>query len=138
LLSHQNMNASTKERSLPELFSDVTRESADLVRKEIELAKLEVTEGITALKSGALQMLLALPLLLGGFLVLLAAAVFGLDTQLQRPWLSALVVGIAVLLGGGVALLVGRSQLDKKDILPDRSIASLREDKEMLQEHVGS
>lgn len=132
------MDANSKERSLPELFSDVTRESSELVRKEIELAKLEVTEGIAALKSGAVQMLLALPLLWAGFLFTLAAAVLALDTQLQRPWLSALVVGITVLLGGVVALLVGRSQFDTKDILPERSIASLREDKEMLQEHVGS
>lgn len=130
--------AAKDERSLPQLFSDATRESSDLVRKEIELAKLEISENIAALKSGAVKMALAVPLLFGGFLILLVGAVFALDTVLHRPWLSALIVGTAVALVGLAALLLGRSDIGKEEIVPQRSMASLREDKEMLQEHVGS
>jgi hypothetical protein len=127
-----------QERSLPELFSDVTRESSDLVRKEIELAKLEITEGIAGLKSGAVQMALAVPLLFGGFLILLVGAMLALDTLLHRPWLSAVLVGATVLLAGVVALLLGRSRIEKTEIVPERAIESLRDDKEMIQDHVGS
>jgi hypothetical protein len=127
-----------QERSLPELFSDVTRESSDLVRKEIELAKLEISEGIAGLKTGAMQMALAVPLLFGGFLILLIGAVLALDTVLHRPWLSAVVVGATVLVAGVVALWLGQSRLVKSEIVPQRSIESLRDDKEMIQDHMGS
>jgi hypothetical protein len=127
-----------QERSLPELFSDVTRESSDLVRKEVELAKLEIMAGVSDLKTGAVQLGFAVPLLFGGFLILLVGAVLALDTVLHRPWLSAVAVGAVVVLAGAVALLLGRSNIEKSDIVPQRSLESLREDKEMIQEHVGS
>lgn len=130
------MTTSVKERSLPELFSDATRESSDLILKEIELAKLEISENIAALKTGAVQLLVALPLIFGGFLVVLAAAVLGLDLWLQRPWLSALIVGVSVVVAGLAAVAAGRARLASEEIVPQRSLESLREDKEMIQEHV--
>lgn len=130
------MAMSAKERSLPELFSDATRESSELVLKEIELAKLEISENITALKSGAVQLLVAVPLIFGGFLVLLAGGVLALDLWLQRPWLSAVIVGLSVVVIGVAAVAAGRARLAHEEVVPQRSLASLREDKEMIQEHV--
>ena len=71
------------ERSLGELVSDATRESADLFRKEIELAKLEVVQAIGKLKSGVAGMAIAVPLLFAGLLTLVLAAVLAVDTALQ-------------------------------------------------------
>ena len=93
------MHTHQEERSLTQLFSDATREASELVRNEIELARLELQENLSRLKAGALGMALAVPLLFGGFLVLLFAAVLALDEVMQRPSLSAAVVGIAAALG---------------------------------------
>ena len=49
--------------------------------------------------------------LLSGFLVLLAAAVFGLDTFLQRPWLSALIVGAIVVVIGFIMLQSAKKKM---------------------------
>lgn len=124
------------ERSLPELFSDVTRESSELVRKEIELAKLEITQNVAGLKTAAASVVVAVPLLFTGFLVILAGAVLALDVALQRTWLSALMVGSAVSVVGTVALLGGTSGVKDAKLAPQRSIESLRDDKDMLEEHV--
>jgi hypothetical protein len=126
------------DRSLPELFSDVTRESSELVRKEIQHAKLEVMENISELKVGATSMMLSLPLLYAGLLILLVAALLALDLVLQRPWLSALLVGGGVTLIGVIALLAGRAQVRGAEIAPQRSVESLREDRNMVRQHVGS
>ncbi len=126
------------DRSLSQLFSDATRETSDLIRKEIELAKLEIVENISRLESGVFSMAIALPLLFGGFLVLLFAAVAGVDRALGQLWLSALIVGAAVSVMGLIALAVGRHQVKQVDLTPDQSAESLRKDKEMLQRRVGA
>jgi len=127
-----------EERSLAQLFSDLTYESSELVRKEIQLAKAEFSESVAEMKTGVVAMTLGAPLLFAGFLVLLLAAVLGLDEALHRPWLSALIVGGTATIVGAVALLVGRSRVAKVDVTPERSARSLREDKEMVKSHVSS
>ena len=136
LLQFCGMSTIHNERSLVELFSDVTRESSELVRKEIELAKLEIGQNIAGLKTAAAGLLLALPLLLGGYLVLLGSAVLALDLVVQRLWLSALIIGLSVIGLGVIALLVSRSEAKKAQLTPERTVESLRDDKEMLQEHI--
>jgi len=58
-----------EQRSLAQLFSDLTYESSELVRKEIQLAKAELSESVSELKAGVVAMTLSAPLLFGGFLV---------------------------------------------------------------------
>jgi hypothetical protein len=125
------------ERSLSELFSDATRESSELVRKEIELAKLEITDTIAQVKAGIVSLMIAVPLLFAGLLVLLVAVVLGIDRFLQQPWLSALLVGSAVTLTGLLALAGGRRRVQQVDLMPHQSAESLRDDKDMLQRHLG-
>jgi hypothetical protein len=125
------------ERSLSELFSDATRESGELVRKEIELAKLEITDTIAQVKAGIVSLMIAVPLLFAGLLVLLVAVVLGIDRFLQQPWLSALLVGSAVTLTGLLALAGGRRRVQQVDLMPHQSAESLRDDKDMLQRHLG-
>jgi len=127
-----------EQRSLAQLFSDLTYESSELVRKEIQLAKAELSESVSELKAGVVAMTLSAPLLFGGFLVLLLAAVLGLNEALHRPWLSALIVGGVVTVLGLIALLAGRSRVGNVDVTPARSARSLREDKDMVKSHVSS
>ena len=65
-------------------------------------------------------------------LMLLASAVLGL-AKVMEPWLAALIVGVAVLAIGGIAMAVGfkaiRSAADKS---AQRSAESLRRDKDVL------
>lgn len=131
-----NHAGKTDERSLTDLFSDVTKESSDLVRKQIELAKLEFSEKISELKSGVIGMLIAAPLLYAGLLFLLVAAVLGIDTRLQTPWLSALLVGGGVTAIGAVALIAGRERVEQTDPTPQRTVESLREDTQMVKHHL--
>jgi Putative Actinobacterial Holin-X, holin superfamily III len=120
--------------SITELVSDLRRESSELIRKEVELAKLEITITLGRIQAGVSAMALGGVAALGGFLFLLAAGAFALDRVLQEPWLSTLIVGAAAILLGVVALALGKSKLDH--LAPTRSMESIRQDTQLLQEHL--
>lgn len=93
-----------QDRSTPNLIVSIASDSATLARKELELAKQEVAESITArVKSVAV---LGVAGVLGLFALgwFSAALARGLDIVLD-PWASRLIVGgLFLLLAGGAAL----------------------------------
>ena len=120
--------------SISQLVSDLTRETSELISREIELARLEVSQVVTRVQTGASAMAIGGVVALGGFLVVLAAAVLGLDLFLHAPWLSALIVGAVAVLLGATLLAVGKSRMTH--LTPERSLRSLRRDTELVQEHL--
>ena len=124
--------------SIATLFSNLANEVLVLVRKESELAKVEMQEKSRQAMGAVTSIAIAGAVLFSGFLVLLAAAVFGLNTVLPpetTPWLSALIVGGVVVVIGLIMLQAGRSKLKQESLMPSRTIASLRRDKALAQEH---
>jgi len=120
--------------SIAGLMSDLTRETSELIRKEMELTRLETSQAITRLETGLSSLVIGGVVAWAGFLVLLAAAVLGLDLALHRPWLSASIVGAVAVALGAVLLAVGKSRLDH--LTPERSLRSLRRDAELVREHL--
>ena len=130
-----------REASFGSLMSDLTRDSSLLVRDEIDLAKAEMSEKMSQVVTGITSMATAGAVLMSGFLVLLAAAVFGLNTVLppdMTPWLSALIVGGVVVVIGLIMLVVGRKKLQTSNLVPDQTIASLRNDRKLASQHDGT
>ncbi|MBW6390668.1 phage holin family protein [Halomonas sp. Y3S6] len=128
----------TGETSVASLFTNLARDVTSLVRKETELAKVEMGEKTSQAMGALASIAIAGAVLLSGFLVLLAAAVFGLNTVLPpdtTPWLSALIVGGVVVLVGFIMLQAGRKKLKQENLMPTRTMASLRRDKALTQEH---
>ncbi len=131
----------SREASFGSLMSDLTRDSTTLVRDEIDLAKAEFSDKISQLTTGIASIATAGAVLLSGFLVLLAAAVFGLNTVLppgMTPWLSALIVGAVVVVIGLIMLMVGRKKLKTSNLMPEQTIASLRNDRNLAKQHDGT
>jgi len=120
--------------SIADLISDLTRETSELIRKEMELARLEMSQAIARIETGVSSMAIGGVVAVAGFLVLLAAAVLGLDLVVHAPWLSALIVGGVAVAIGAVLLAVGKSRLTH--LTPERSLRSLRRDTELVQEHL--
>jgi hypothetical protein len=128
-----------REFSLGNLFSDLTRELSTLVRQETQLIKAEVSEKVSDAKTGATEMVAGGAVLLVGFLILMLAAVAGLNQMLgaaalDYPWLSPLIIGLLVSGVGVGVMLWGRSNLDTGSLTPHRSGESLRRDSEVLKE----
>ena len=128
------MAESRSERSLGDLFSSLTTQLGQLIHKEVELARTEITAN--AVRTGKNASLIGVggAVAYGGFLVVLAAAVAILTTLGLDLWLAALIVGLVVI-GVGYALIQrGRSQLESASLAPTRTIETLKEDAEWAKD----
>jgi hypothetical protein len=117
--------------SIVSLLKRLTDELSVLFRQEMALASSEFSRSMKTFFMGVASVASGGAVLYAGFLVLLAAAVLGLSRWLE-PWLAALIVGGAVLLVGVVMVLAGRRKLDLADLKPDRTMQSLKRDKDVL------
>jgi predicted phage tail protein len=121
------------EKSIGELFTDLTQGVSTLVRQEVQLAKTEISEHISAGVKGIGFLVVAGCLAFVGFQVLVAAAVLGLSLILNA-WLAALIVSLALLLIAGVLLPMALNGLKKMTAPPEKTIETLKEDAQWIKQ----
>ncbi|HWF01729.1 MAG TPA: phage holin family protein [Caulobacteraceae bacterium] len=122
-------------RTIPELLSALTSELANLVRKESELVRTEVSEKVDqALHAGA-RMGIGAALLLGAFQVILAALVLALSKVMDPLWAS-IIVAIVVGAAGFVLIRTATSQIKPANLAPERSQRQLQKDAQLVKEQV--
>jgi hypothetical protein len=122
------MHTDRGERSLGELFGDLSRETSTLVRQEVTLAKAELTQTATQVGKDVGFLAVGGAIAYAGLLALVAAVVLGLVALGLPAWLSALIVGVVVA-GGGYALVRrGLSALKGVDMAPRQTMETLKED----------
>jgi uncharacterized membrane protein YqjE len=131
-----NPRTEQEQRSLGEVVKDLTQDFSVLFRKEVALAKTELQESATQAGKGAAMLTAGGFIAYAGFLALLAAAIVGL--ALVVPWwLSAVIVGVAVLLVSAILIMSGIKKLKATSLAPEETIESLKEDKEWAKEQLG-
>ena len=116
------------DRSLGELISEATSELSTLVRKEIELAKAELKQDVSAIGKGAGAFGGAGFTAYLGVLFLSLAAMFGLDAVLPM-WAAALLVGIGYLVVAGILGVMGKKAIGQMPGVP-RTVKTIKEDVE--------
>lgn len=116
-----------QEKSLGELFSDLSQGLTSLVRQEVQLAKTEITQKVTGVAKNVGLLAAAGLFAFVAFETLIAALVLGLATKLDA-WLAALIVGLVLALIGGVLAFMGISAFKKAGIAPQETIETLQED----------
>jgi hypothetical protein len=118
-----------QDKSLPELLKQASEQTASLVRKEIELAKAEMTVkgkrvGVGVGAFGAAGLWLC------AFGLLTACLVLALDLVVAG-WLAVLIVAVVYALIAGVAALFGKRKVQQgSPPVPERAIDSTKEDVE--------
>jgi len=122
------------DRSLGELFGDLTRSLSTLIRQELELARTEMTARAGRLSQGAAMVGLGGALLHAALLGAMAVVTLGLFELGVAPWLAALIVTIVVAAVGGLLVASGRDALKKADLVPRRTIETVREDADWAKE----
>src|SRR3954453_4197328 len=119
-------------RDLPvgELLRRLSDEATTLVRKEIELAKAELTEKGRKAGAGAGMFGAAAVIGLGAFGALTACLILALDGAMPA-WLAALIVAVVYAGIAGVLALRGKRQTEQAvPPTPEQAIESTKEDVE--------
>lgn len=127
------VNGGLPRESFGELLGELANNSAALVRDEIELAKQEMSEKVTRLRSGAVTVAAGGLLAFVALLALTAAAVAGLAHVMDTALAALVVGGVLALVGGGIAM-AGLKQFKQTDLKPQQTIETLEEDKEWLKQ----
>jgi hypothetical protein len=124
-----------QERSVGELFGQLTQDLALLVRQEAQLAKSEMQAKVSRATTNLVSLATGGIVALIGALALTAAVILLLvDPVGLEPWLAALLVG-AVLAGVGYFMLQGGLRdLKQIDPAPRRTVESIREDIQVAKE----
>ena len=114
------------DRSIGELIGDLTRETTQLVRQEINLAKTEMT--VKAAKVGKDIGLIAAGGILAflGSIALVAFLILGLVRLGLGPWVAALLVGVVLAGIGGALAMSGLKKLREVDPVPHQSVEALK------------
>jgi Putative Actinobacterial Holin-X, holin superfamily III len=127
-------SASAQERSAGELVKELTELVPRLVRDELKLAQVEMTQKGKQMGIGAGAFAGSGVIALYAVGCLLACAIIAISGAIAA-WLAALIVGAALLAVSGIAALVGKSRLSKgTPPVPREAIDSVQADVHEVKE----
>jgi hypothetical protein len=119
--------AGAQDKSLGELFADLSRETSTLVRQEVALAKTELSQKAVSVGKDVGFLAAGAAVLYAGFLALIACVIIALAHAVPW-WLSALIVGVVVAAIGGFLVMQGINDLKQQDLAPRQTLNTLKED----------
>lgn len=123
--------------SLGTLVTGIVEDLQGIVRGEVQLAKTEIKEDVSGLGKGAALIAAGAFLGLVGFIFLMLGVTYLLNKSLEL-WLSALIVGLALLIIAAIAALIGKNQLSASSLKPDQTIESIKEDQQWANQQIKS
>ncbi len=131
MASHTYVDPDPEERPLGELFSELTGNLQLLLRKEVELAKVEATE--QAKRAGKAGAMFGATATLGlvGLILLGSAAAWGLATVIPTG-LAFLIVAIVVLAIAGLCAMQGKKNVAEIKP-PQQTVDTLKQDVQVAQ-----
>lgn len=123
------------DKPISELLRDLGSQISNMIRHEVGLARAEVAEKADQASSGLFMLAAALVIGLGAVVVLLLSAVAAL-ANVVAVWLAALIVGGVAALLAAVLAASGRSNLRARNLMPRRTVESVRSDAQFAKEQV--
>lgn len=128
---------SKDDQSIGQLLSEAAGDVSELLRKEVELAKVELREEASkaskaGAKLGAAALMGYLALLLASF-----AIAWGLANVMDAGW-AFLIVAVVYAIVAAVLYVNGRKQLRKISPMPRQTVETLKEDASWAREQTRS
>jgi hypothetical protein len=122
------------ERSVGDLIKLMSEQVSTLVRDELTLAQLEMTRKGKQAGIGAGMLGGSGVIALYGLGCLIACVIIAISGMIAA-WLSALIVGVALLAVAGIAALIGKSRLQKATPpVPQEAVHTVKADIDEIKE----
>lgn len=123
------------ERSLGDLFSELAGETGTLIRQEVALAQVELTQKATKVGKNVGYLVVGGAVAYAAVLALLTALIIGLGTIIGYGF-SALIVGIIVAVAAVILIMSAVSALKNVDVTPRQTVETIKEDAQWLKDQV--
>ena len=121
-------------RGIGDLIGELGRETGLLVQQEIALAKAEIRQDLRTTGKSAAAIAAGGAVAYTGLIALVIGLGWGLGELLGgAEWLGITLMGVLVAGVGYVLLKKGLSTLEDVTPVPERTVRTLKEDKEMLK-----
>jgi Putative Actinobacterial Holin-X, holin superfamily III len=130
------MATNKDERTLGEMFAELSRETRTLVQQELQLAKTELTEKASKIGKGAGLIVGGGLIAYGGLLAIIAAMVLITIALGVPPWAAALMGGVLAAGIGYLLIRSGLAALKPQELTPRKTIDTLKEDAQWLKAQV--
>jgi hypothetical protein len=132
-------------RPLTELVRELRDETTDLVRSEVKLAKIEVSEKVSRIGRNSVYTMIGGAIAQAALVVLMLAAAAGAYVGLVEfadfshetaGWLGPLAVGLLGAIIGYIFIHKGIHAITSESMVPERTVESLRDDKDWAERKV--
>jgi hypothetical protein len=134
-MQRMNENRSMENRPLGDLFGDLATDMSNLVRQEVSLAKVEVTQKAKYVGRNVGYLVIGGAVAYAALLAILAAIVM-LLARVMPDWGATLIVGVVV---GAVGwMLIGKAMtaLQQADLTPRETVETLKEDATWMKQQI--
>jgi putative superfamily III holin-X len=126
-----------QERSIGELFGQLSQDMTLLVRQETQLARTEMSEKLSRLSANLISVATGGLVAYMGAWALVAALILGLhELAAISPWVSALIVGVILAIAGYAMLKRGLNELKRVDLAPRRTVENIKDDVQAIKNDV--
>jgi uncharacterized membrane protein YqjE len=126
-----------QERSIGELFGQLTQDMTLLVRQEVQLARTEMTEKLSKITTNLISVGAGGFVAYLGGLALMAALILAIRdlANISLAW-SALIVGAILAIVGYVMMQKGLKELKATELAPRRSVENIKDDVQSIKDDV--
>jgi uncharacterized membrane protein YqjE len=124
-----------QERSIGELFGQLSQDMTLLVRQEVQLARTEMSDKLSRLTTNLISVGAGGFVAYLGGLALVAAVILALrDLANISLAVSALIVGAILAVIGWVMVQKGMKEMKRVDLAPRRTVETLKDDVQWAKE----
>jgi uncharacterized BrkB/YihY/UPF0761 family membrane protein len=134
-MQRMNDNRSLENKPLGDLFGDLATEMSNLVRQEVALARVEISQKAKHVGKNVAYLVVGGAVAYAAALAIIAAIIMLLGRYMP-DWGAALLVGVVV---AGIGwLLIGKamSALQQTEMTPRQTVETLKEDATWMKEQL--
>jgi hypothetical protein len=132
---NEQRSTNLENKPLGDLFGDLAAEMSNLVRQEVALARVEISQKVKYAGRNIGYLVVGGAVAYAALLAVLAALIMLLD-KVMPAWGAALLVGVVVAAIGW--LLVGKamSALQQMEVTPRETVETLKEDAAWMKQQI--
>lgn len=132
---NEQRSTNLENKPLGDLFGDLASEMSNLVRQEVSLARVEISQKAKYAGRNIGYLVVGGAVAYAALLAVLAAVIMLLD-KVMPAWGAALLVGVVVAAIGWLLIGKAMSALQEMEVTPRETVETLKEDAAWMKQQI--